>query len=154
MKVRDVMRSEPRSCSPGMDLARAGRTMDEVGCGILPVIGEDDRVVGVITDRDICLAVADRDRKPSEIEIRQVISGEVYSCGVDQELSEALEVMRRRRVRRLPVLDTHERLVGVLSLDDVFAEVRARPEGAVPAADELIDTLGTIGQQQIAATRA
>jgi CBS domain-containing protein len=124
MKVRDVMRREPCVCGPENDLAKVGRVMAEAGCGFLPVIGDEDRVVGVITDRDLALAVATRDRKPSEIQVRQVMSGEVYSCGPDDDVRDALKVMRERKVRRLPVMDSHH-LRGILSLDDVVLEAQA-----------------------------
>lgn len=125
MKVRDVMKREPCITSPGAHLAKVGRIMKEAGCGFLPVVGDEDRVVGVITDRDLALAVAGRDRKPSEIDVRQVMSGEVFSCGPDDDIREALTVMRERRVRRLPVLDAHGRLEGILSLDEVVLEAQA-----------------------------
>ena len=124
MKVRDVMRREPCVCSPENHLARVGRMMAEAGCGFLPVVGEGDRVVGVITDRDVALAVTRRDKKPSEIQVRQVMSGEVYTCGVDDDIREALRMMRERKVRRLPVLGSHG-LEAILSLDDVVLEAQA-----------------------------
>jgi len=124
MKVRDIMRREPCVCSPGNHLARVGRLMAEGACGFLPVLGDEGRVVGVITDRDVAMATALRDRKPSEIEVRQVVSGEVHACGPDEDVRRALEVMRRWKVRRLPVIDRHE-LVGILSLDDVVLEAQA-----------------------------
>lgn len=124
MKVRDLMRCEPRVCTPGSHLAGVGRIMEQTGSGFLPVIGDQERVVGVITDRDLALAAATRDRKPSEIDVRSVMSGEVYACGPDDEIGDALKVMRQRKVRRLPVLDS-DRLAGILSLDDVVLEARA-----------------------------
>ena len=124
MKVRDVMRREPCVCGPDNHLAKVGRVMAEAGCGFLPVIGDQDRVVGVITDRDLALAAATRDRRPSEIQVRQVMSGEVYSCGPDEDLRDALKVMRERKVRRLAVVDS-DRLRGILSLDDVVLEAQA-----------------------------
>ncbi|HEX6200433.1 MAG TPA: CBS domain-containing protein [Thermoanaerobaculia bacterium] len=124
MRVRDIMKHEPCFTSPGSHLARVGETMRDAGCGFLPVVGDEDRVVGVLTDRDVALAVTTRDRKASEIEVRQVMSGEVFSCGADDDIREALAVMRERKVRRLPVL-AHGRLEGILSLDDVVLEAQA-----------------------------
>ena len=124
MRVRDIMKHEPCFTSPGSNLSRVGETMRDAGCGFLPVVGDEDRVVGVLTDRDVALAVTTRDRKASEIEVRQVMSGEVFSCGADDDVREALAVMRERKVRRLPVL-AHGRLEGILSLDDVVLEAQA-----------------------------
>lgn len=125
MKVRDIMKRDPCVSAPGNDLAKAGMQMAEADCGFLPVIGEEERVVGVITDRDVCLALARRDRRPSEVQVRLVMSGEVYTCRADDDIRRALRTMRERRVRRLPVVDDEGRLHGVLSLDDVVLEAQA-----------------------------
>ena len=125
MRVYSVMKREPSTCAPDTDLAEAGRTMALVGCGFLPVVDADRRVVGVITDRDLCLSLASRDEKPSAVRVQEVISGEVYSCSAEDELTEALNTMREFGVRRLPVMDLENRIAGVLSLDDVVLESRA-----------------------------
>jgi CBS domain-containing protein len=143
MRVNDLMQREPRVVTPGTTLARAGRLMAEAGCGFLPVVGEEEEVVGVLTDRDVCLAVTSRNRLPAEIEVRQVMSGEAWTCQADEELGEALHVMAGRRVRRLPVIDRETRLVGILSLDDVLAEGRFGEPGQ-PTFGELVATLRAI----------
>jgi CBS domain-containing protein len=125
MRVYSVMKREPRTCTPETDLATAGRTMSQVDCGFLPVIDAGRTVVGLITDRDICLAVTLRDELPSAIRVKDVISGEVYSCTADEEITEALNTMREFGVRRLPVLDMGGGIEGILSLDDVVLEARA-----------------------------
>jgi CBS domain-containing protein len=125
MKVYSVMKREPRTCAPEADLAAVGRVMGEVGCGVLPVVDAGRRVVGIVTDRDICLALASRDERPSAVRVQDVISGEVYSCNADDEITEALNTMREFGVRRLPVVDLDNRVQGILSLDDVVLEARA-----------------------------
>jgi CBS domain-containing protein len=125
MRVYSVMKREPRTCTPETDLATAGRTMAQVDCGFLPVIDAGRRVVGLITDRDICLGVTLRDELPSAIRVKDVISGEVYSCTADEEITEALNTMREFGVRRLPVVDMAGRIEGILSLDDIVLESRA-----------------------------
>ena len=125
MRVYSAMKREPCSCTPETDLAAAGRMMARVGCGFLPVVDAGRRVVGVITDRDICLSLSSRDEKPSAVRVQDVISGEVYSCSAEDELTEALNTMREFGVRRLPVVDLENRIAGILSLDDVVLESRA-----------------------------
>ena len=125
MRVYSVMKREPSTCVPHTDLAEAGRTMARVGCGFLPVVDAGRRVIGVITDRDICLSLAERDETPSAVRVQDVISGDVYSCSAEDELTEALNTMREFGVRRLPVVDLENRILGVLSLDDVVLESRA-----------------------------
>lgn len=125
MKVLDIMKRQASVTTPGSHLARAGRLMAEVGCGILPVVDDEEQLVGVITDRDITLAVSGRDRRPSEIQVHQVMSGEAFTCTAEQDVREAMRTMRERRVRRLPVVDSGGRLEGILSLDDIVMEARA-----------------------------
>ncbi|HSG40336.1 MAG TPA: CBS domain-containing protein [Thermoanaerobaculia bacterium] len=119
MKVSDIMRREARTCFWWNDLAAAGRTMAEVECGVLPVLNELGQVMGMITDRDICLAVTSRDAKPSALRAGELLNGDLYTCAPDQEIHEALWIMQEFGVRRLPVVDETNRLEGILSLDDV-----------------------------------
>lgn len=125
MKVQEVMRGEVRYVSLETDLATAGRVMAEIEGGILPVVGADGRVAGVITDRDICLALAARDRRPSEVQARQIMSSELFSCAPDHDVRSALHWMGACKVRRLVVVDAQRRLLGLLSLDDVVLQSRA-----------------------------
>ena len=127
MKVHQIMRSEPRTCGPDDSAAHAGRLMREVGCGWLPVV-RGARPVGVITDRDLCLAMADGDRRPSELSVREAMTSTVYGCKADDDVREALDVMREHRVRRLPVLDDNHKLTGILSVDDVLLAARPPAE--------------------------
>jgi len=126
MKVEQIMRGEARTVSPGSNLAAAGRLMAEVGCGVLPVVGEAGRVVGVVTDRDLCLALARLDRRPSEITVAQVMGREVHACAVGDDLQRALATMATFHVRRLPVLSPDGALHGILSLDDVALHAHAQ----------------------------
>jgi CBS domain-containing protein len=126
MKVREIMRREARFCHLWTTLAEAGRIMEEVGCGVLPVVDANKRVIGMLTDRDICLAVAAKDCKPSEVLAREAIGNEeVFACAVDDDVSDALGVMGACQVRRLAVLDEEGRLDGVLSIDDIALVSRA-----------------------------
>lgn len=125
MRVRDIVRREARFCHPWTDLAAAGRTMAEAGCGVLPVVDLDRRVVGMLTDRDICLTLTTRDCKPSQVAARDVIHGEVFTCTTEDDVSDALAVMSACQVRRLAVLDEAGRLDGILSLDDIAVASKA-----------------------------
>jgi CBS domain-containing protein len=125
MKVREIMKSEPRVCWVESTLAEAGRIMADAGCGFLPVLSQRKVLMGVVTDRDICLAATAIDRKPSEITVQQVISGEAYTCKPDEEVEEALHTMQVFGIRRLPVVDEDDRLEGILSLDDVVLAAKA-----------------------------
>lgn len=129
MRVLDVARFEPRSIAADAHLARAANLMADVGCGFLPVLGPEGRVVGVLTDRDIALAVGARDKRPSEILVRDVMNAVLFTATPEQELVDALATMRDGKVRRLVVVDADFRLLGVLSLDDVVLEARPAEVG-------------------------
>jgi CBS domain-containing protein len=128
MRVEQIMRGEARTVSPGSHLAAAGRLMAEIDCGVLPVVGEAGRVVGIVTDRDLCLALARLDRRPSEITVEQVMSRDVHACAVGDDLRRALATMATFQVRRLPVLGADGTLHGILSLDDVALHAHAQIE--------------------------
>ncbi|HEX6203053.1 MAG TPA: CBS domain-containing protein [Thermoanaerobaculia bacterium] len=153
MRALDVMRRYPRVATPDMDLARAGRTMGEARCGILPVVGEGERVVGVLTDRDLALTASRLDERPSRLTVRHAMSPEAWTCHPEAPVLDALAVMREHRVRRLPVVDHAGRLEGILSLDDVAAE--ARPERAAspghPLDQAVAETLRAICEHPVPA---
>ena len=148
MKVREVMRSEPRVCETAETLATAGRRMMEVGCGVLPVVDGEHRVVGIITDRDICSYLTSHDDRASKVPVTRAMSEMIFSCADEDEISTALTIMRGYKVRRLPVVDSGCRLLGLLSLDDVALKARSfEGEGAAaPLYEEVARTLKAIAE--------
>jgi CBS domain-containing protein len=146
MKVRNLMRRIPRCARPGETLAIAARTMAEAGVGVLPVTDADDRVVGVITDRDVCCAVARGDRRPSELLVGTIASAPPLTCHASDDVSAALATMRAFAVRRLPVIDDDGRIDGILSLDEVVlaAHLLAENGSGAPVHSEVIETLQAI----------
>jgi CBS domain-containing protein len=120
MKVREIMSSPARRCSPETNLSTVGSMMWDRDCGIVPVVDHYGKVIGVLTDRDICMAVTTRGRLASEIATWEAASGQVATCKADDDVRDALKVMAARRVRRLPVVDENGLLQGLLSLTDVI----------------------------------
>lgn len=117
MRVREAMNGNVKIVGPGQSIREAARLMAELDCGCLPV-GEEGRLVGMITDRDITVrAVADG--MSSKTPIRDVMSPEVKYCFEDAGLDEVAQNMADIKVRRLPVVDHSKRLVGILSLGDL-----------------------------------
>ena len=119
MKVRDVMTGNVKSCSPELNLAAAAKIMWDNDCGAVPVTDAAGRVTGMITDRDICMAVAGKNRLAAEITVGEVISHQAHVCQEDDDIQDALELMRREQVRRLPVVNSDGVLQGILSINDV-----------------------------------
>jgi CBS domain-containing protein len=137
MKVKELMTTDVKRCSPDTNLAAAAKIMWEGDCGAVPVTDENDRVIGIITDRDICIAAATRPRTEGEIPAKELISNELYTCTPDDEVRVAVGTMKARKVRRLPVVDRAGRLVGIVSIHDIA--VQSRSKGADVAPDSVLD---------------
>ncbi len=116
------MTRHPVCCTPKTTLGAAAVLMAEAGCGTLPVVLQG-RTVGMITDRDICVGLGAAQCLPSDLPVADVMSDALHVCHEDDDLGCALEIMQRHHVRRLPVLDRTEKLVGILSVDDVLGRV-------------------------------
>ena len=144
MKVKDVMTKDVRICGIDDNLSTAARTMWLTDCGILPVVDSKGTVIGVLTDRDICMAAASKDRMPSRIAVSEVMMRQLYSCLPEADIREALQIMRKNRVRRLPVIDAKGILCGILSLDDVAVKTREADKPAELSAEDVELTLETI----------
>ncbi len=149
MKVKDVMTKDVRICGINDNLSIAARTMWMRDCGVLPVVDEKANLVGVLTDRDICIAACSKDRAPSTIPVSEVVVRKIHSCSTEADIREALEIMRKKHVRRLPVVDATGKLCGILSLDDVALKARARP--AELSAEDVDITLEAICRRKEAA---
>jgi CBS domain-containing protein len=118
VKIKDIMTGEPRTCSLGTNLAAAAALMLDGDCGILPVIDEG-KLVGVVTDRDMYIALATRNKRASEMTVREVVQTPVYTCGPDDDVQAALETMKQHCVRRLPVEGFGGTVMGIVSMNDI-----------------------------------
>ena len=121
MRVRDAMTANVICCTPQTTLAAAAVLMAEGRCRTLPVV-RNGKTVGMVTDRDICVALAAAECLPSELPVADVMSEVLYTCHEDDDIGQAVETMKRHRVRRLPALDRDGALAGVLSIYDVLAK--------------------------------
>jgi CBS domain-containing protein len=119
MKVKEICTRAVRSCTPDTRLSDAGWSMWEGDCGILPVVDDSGKVVGVITDRDICMSASTKYRPAAEIAVREACSGKVLTCRGNDDVRDALKTMRQAGLRRLPVVDAQGKLAGILSLNDI-----------------------------------
>ena len=117
MKIKETMSTNVRIAKPDQSIREAAQAMAEVDSGVLPV-GENDRLVGMITDRDIAVRGIAKGKGP-ETRVRDVMTDHVDYCFEDQELEEVTKNMADIKVRRLPVLNRDKRLVGIISLGDI-----------------------------------
>jgi CBS domain-containing protein len=126
MKVREAMTRDVRLVKPDQPISEAARLMAEFDIGAVPV-EENDRLVGMITDRDIAVRAVAAGRGP-DTAVREVMSHEVKYCFEDQSIDEVTQNMGELRIRRLPVLTRDKRLIGILSLGDLAIDEGARDE--------------------------
>lgn len=151
MRVRELMTRSVATVRPTDRLHHAARLMRGRGCGCLAVVDDESKVVGVLTDRDVCMAALDAGRPLSEIDVRSAMSPRVFHCRVDETIAEAERVMGLHQVRRLPVLDADGSLQGILSLDDIALEARRSQDLIVPpvSAASVGKTLGEIDRPHL-----
>ena len=128
MKVREIMTSDVQVASPDDNLQRAAQLMEKNDFGVLPV-GENDRLVGMLSDRDIVIRAVARGLAPDRAKVREVMSTDVKYVYDDESVSEVASKMSELQVRRLPVLNRDKRLVGIVSLGDLAVN-EPTPAGA------------------------
>jgi CBS domain-containing protein len=154
MRVDQIMTRSVHSCRAGETLSDAAQIMWDTDCGCVPIVSDDasGRVVGILTDRDICMALHFRGRAPRDVAICDVMSTAVRTVAPTQDLEDAEKIMREAQIRRLPVVDDEQRLVGILALADLAQEA-ARERGASgrPALteEEIGDTYSAISVSRI-----
>ena len=117
-QIRDVMTSNPRSLESGSSAIEAARLMRDEDTGIVPVV-EGEKLVGTVTDRDIALRVVAEGKSPDSVTVGEIASRELVTVDPQQDLDEALRLMARHQVRRLPVVEEDGKLVGIVSQKDV-----------------------------------
>lgn len=140
MKVKDVMTSEPRTCTLDTTLAAAAHLMWEDDCGILPVV-EHGKLAGVVTDRDMFIALATRDVRASQLSVGEVFTKAVLTCEPEDDVHAALALMKEGRVRRLPVVGFGRTVLGVVSMNDILL---AAGPGKPVRSEEVVDTFQAI----------
>ena len=151
MKVKEVMMGTPYTCRNETNLGEAAELMWKANCGFLPVTETDGKVCGVVTDRDICIALGTRNKVAGEVTVGEVMGNKLLACSPEDEIHVALLTMRDGHVRRLPVLDSNGKIAGVLSMDDILP--RAEPAGSRKvvelSTDEVVRTFRAINQREL-----
>lgn len=152
MKVKDVMTPHAQTIWLTESLADAARMMWENDCGVLPIV-KDQKVVGMITDRDICMAAAMRDRNPSGISVEEVMTGQVYAVTPEDHIDQALRQMQEHQIRRLPVINAEGALKGILSMNDIVLHARLSDRKAADSIDygDVVKTYQAICQHPVPA---
>lgn len=148
MRVEDLMTTDVRTCRPHDTLNIAAQILWDSDCGSLPVLDEERRVIGMLTDRDIAMAVYTQGKPLAEVPVASAMSKSALGVGAKDGLAAAHEIMRTNAVRRVPVIEDDGRLAGFLSLNDLARAAaenqdrKARDAGMV----EVARTLAAVGQ--------
>ena len=119
MRVEEIMTKDVCSCSPGTNAASAAEIMLTRNCGSLPIVEDGGRVVGIVTDRDLFVALGTSNRKPAELRVGEVMSKDLALCNPGSDVRNALKSMAQRQLHRLAVVDEAGALKGILSLGDL-----------------------------------
>jgi CBS domain-containing protein len=141
MKISDLMTPDPVTCLPTTNLAEAAALMLQADCGILPVI-ESGKLCGVVTDRDLFIALGTRDQRPSAVTVADVVHGPVFSCSPDDDVDMILEIMKSHAIRRVPVEGFGGTVLGIVSMNDIVLASGKRKKTLLGA--EVIDTMQSI----------
>jgi CBS domain-containing protein len=141
MNSRELMSTPPRTCELDTDLGTIAQMMWDHDFGFVPVTDESGNLIGVITDRDICIATATRHQAPGRIAAREAMTSPVKVCMADDTIAKVLTVMKDSQVRRLPVVDDEGRLQGVISMNDIALASNQKQR---PAAKDIVSTLAAI----------
>jgi len=131
MKVKDVMMRTPATCGAESNAGEAAEIMWSRNCGLLPITNAENKVIGVVTDRDLCIAMGTRNIPAGEIVVASIATGKVFRCFAEDEIHSALATMAREKVRRLLVLDNEGRLDGILSVDDIVRHASENMNGKI-----------------------
>jgi CBS domain-containing protein len=128
MKCKDIMTRNPTTCAATATAQAAALIMSEEDVGVVPVVDEQDRLMGVVTDRDLCLDVIAGGKNPQEIRIREVLHADLVTCRPEDDIERCLEQMKSHQIRRIPITDEDGRCVGIISQGDIALKVRQAEE--------------------------
>lgn len=145
MRVHQWMSQPACTCTREENLASVGMKLYDADCGALPVVDEQGRLQGMITDRDICIALASRHRRAEDLTAGEVMHAPAVQIEPHQDVREAMRIMAREQIRRLPVVGENGRVQGMLSVNDLVMGVRSKARsGSEPTIHEVLGTLQAI----------
>lgn len=148
MKIQQLMTPNVHICHPDDSMSTAAEKMWTYDIGSLPVIDDSGQVIGMITDRDICMAAFTQGKSLAEIPVWIAMSKELFTCTSDDSIKDAEDTLRSRQVRRLPVLNQNRSLVGIVSLNDIVreAEREMSSKNREISTQEVTSTLASVSQ--------
>jgi len=147
MKVKDLMTAEVKSCREYCTLNSAAQTMWEHDIGCVPIVDNENRVLGMLTDRDVCMSAYIQGLPLTSASVMSAMSREVFCCHPHEDLASVERLMREKQIHRVPVVDADGRLAGIISLNDIAREAaqesRTKKSRAVSDA-EITGTMASV----------
>ncbi len=132
--AKDVMTANPSTCREEHTIYDAVRIMNREDCGVVPIVDELDRCIGIITDRDICLRTVLEHLDPEDTPVSELMSTDVMTCRETDDIETVLDIMEREQIRRIPVINDEDALTGIISEGDLAkSEVKAKVSELVEA---------------------
>jgi len=148
--IKELMADAPQSCRKSETIQSAANQMEKSNVGFLPVVDENQKVIGTVTDRDIALAVGRAASPGQTLQVQEVMSPQVYTVHPDDDATAALKIMRTKQIGRLPVVDSEHRLKGVVSLMGItrkITSIREKDEFEHKGKENIINTLRSIAER-------
>lgn len=148
MKIKDLMTKNLNVCDAQTSLSSAAMVMWDGDCGILPVVDEREKVIGVITDRDLAIAMATKNALPADVRVGEISDrGPIATCAPEEDINKALSLMKEKQIRRLPVINEDGRLEGIISINDLIRHCQANSRELSDQA--VLDTLKAICSEHV-----
>ncbi len=144
MIVKEVMNQEVTTCSRETTLESAAMLMWNGDCGTVAVVDDESKAIGIITDRDICMAVALQHKPASEIQVQEVMSRHLFTCQSESDIMNVLKTMSFQKVRRLPVTNSSGQVEGIISIEDLIARAERGRRGIQTPELSYDDTMTTL----------
>lgn len=136
MKIRDIMTQNVGCCGPHTNAAAIAEILWSRDCGSVPVVDERGFVLGIVTDRDLAIALGTRDRRPSDLQAHEVMTKDLATAHPEDDAQKALTLMQTYRIHRLPIVDESGRLVGMTSIYDIV-QAATKPQSGIAMAGVL-----------------
>jgi CBS domain-containing protein len=144
MKINEVMTPDPACCTASDSANKAAMIMRELNVGIVPIVadGDSNQLLGVVTDRDLCMSVVAEGKDPKAIRLENCMSKELVTCTADDEVEEVLHLMQENQVRRIPVVGQDNRIQGIVSIADMVL-------GSDIGSEEIDETIRDISEPDL-----
>lgn len=149
-KIKDMMTASPKTVGKNENLKTVVNQMSKSNIGSIPVVDDEKKVIGIVTDRDISLALSKSDKKINEIKVQDVMTSEVHTCKEEDDAVKALGIMRSQKVGRLPVINTENKLTGIITLDGILRKAQhttQKDELIYKGKENVINTLNAIAER-------